>query len=55
MLTLKLVLVALLLQLLAGATSSHDMVRVLQGEDDLFEDLRLYVAALERKARTTRL
>ncbi|XP_017856623.1 PREDICTED: prolyl 4-hydroxylase subunit alpha-2 [Drosophila arizonae] len=55
MLTLKLVLVALLLQLLAGATSSHDMVRVLQGEDDLFKDLRLYVAALERKARTTRL
>ncbi|XP_023168877.2 prolyl 4-hydroxylase subunit alpha-2 isoform X2 [Drosophila hydei] len=51
----------LLLQLLplaAGkknvATSAHDMIRVLEGEDDLLKDLRLYVWALERKVTTTR-
>ncbi|TDG43384.1 hypothetical protein AWZ03_010206 [Drosophila navojoa] len=54
MLTLKLLLLPLLL-LLAGATSAHDLVGVLQGEDDLLKDLRLYVTTLERKARSTRL
>lgn len=51
----------LLLQLLplaAGkknvATSANDMIRVLEGEDDLLKDLRLYVWALERKVTTTR-
>ncbi|XP_064550774.1 prolyl 4-hydroxylase subunit alpha-2 [Drosophila montana] len=37
------------------ATSTHDMARVLQGENDLLTDLRLYVAALERKVKITRL
>ncbi|EDW68311.1 prolyl 4-hydroxylase subunit alpha-2 [Drosophila virilis] len=37
------------------ATSTHDMARVLQGENDLLTDLRLYVAGLERKVNLTRL
>lgn len=55
MLTLKLVLLPLLMQQLAGTTSAHDMIQVLEGEDDLLNDLRLFVAALERKALSTRL